>query len=92
MRFAVPRLQSSNDETPPKSGASRGRTIILTRRKFGATLVAGAALATSAQQTRPQPASKLTIVDAQVHFWKANSPKRGLFTVADFIYDAEPTR
>ena len=23
MRFAVPRLQSSNDETPPKSGASR---------------------------------------------------------------------
>ena len=48
---------------------------MLTRRKFiGTTLVAGATLATGAQQTRPQPASKRTIVDAQVHFWKANSP------------------
>ena len=47
---------------------------MLTRRNFGTTLVAGAALATSAQQARPQPASKRTIVDAQVHFWKANSP------------------
>ena len=48
---------------------------MLTRRKFiGTTLVAGAALTTSAQQARPQPASKRTIVDAQVHFWKANSP------------------
>ncbi len=48
---------------------------MLTRRKlFGTTLVAGAALATSAQQARPQPASKRTIVDAQVHLWKANSP------------------
>jgi predicted TIM-barrel fold metal-dependent hydrolase len=47
---------------------------MVTRRKFiGTTLVAGAAL-TSAQQARPQPASKRTIVDAQVHFWKANSP------------------
>jgi predicted TIM-barrel fold metal-dependent hydrolase len=49
--------------------------IMLTRRRFiGTTLVAGAALATGAQQARPQPASKRTIVDAQVHFWKANSP------------------
>ena len=48
---------------------------MLTRRRFiGTTLVAGAALATGAQQARPQPASKRTIVDAQVHFWKANSP------------------
>jgi predicted TIM-barrel fold metal-dependent hydrolase len=48
---------------------------MVTRRKFiGRTLVAGAALATSAQQVRPQPASKRMIVDAQVHFWKANSP------------------
>jgi predicted TIM-barrel fold metal-dependent hydrolase len=46
-----------------------------TRRKFiGTTLVAGTALTASAQQGRPQPASKRTIVDAQVHFWKANSP------------------
>jgi predicted TIM-barrel fold metal-dependent hydrolase len=48
---------------------------MLTRRKFiGTTLVAGAALTASTQQGRPQPASKRTIVDAQVHFWKANSP------------------
>ena len=47
---------------------------MLTRRKFGTTLVAGAALATSEEQARPQPASKRAIVDAQVHFWKANSP------------------
>src|SRR3954451_3280113 len=46
-----------------------------TRRNFiGTTLVAGAALTAGAQQARPQPASKRTIVDAQVHFWKANSP------------------
>jgi len=38
------------------------------------TLVAGAALATRAQQARPQPASRRTIVDAQVHLWKANTP------------------
>jgi predicted TIM-barrel fold metal-dependent hydrolase len=47
---------------------------MLTRRKFGTTLLAGAALATSAQQARPQPASRRTIVDAQVHLWKANTP------------------
>jgi len=48
---------------------------MLTRRKFiGTTLVAGAALATTAQQGRPQPAGKRMIVDAQVHLWKANSP------------------
>jgi predicted TIM-barrel fold metal-dependent hydrolase len=47
---------------------------MLTRRQFGTTLVAGAALAVSAQQTRPQPASRRTIVDAQVHLWKANTP------------------
>src|SRR5438045_7439353 len=55
--------------------APSGRPLMLTRRKFiGTTLVAGAALTTSAQQARPQLASKRTIVDAQVHFWKANSP------------------
>src|SRR5262245_63856957 len=49
---------------------------MLTRRKFiGTTLVAGAALTTNAQQVRPQPASKRTIVDAQVHLWKANTPE-----------------
>jgi predicted TIM-barrel fold metal-dependent hydrolase len=48
--------------------------MVMTRREFGATLVAGAAVAGSAQQARPQPANKRTIVDAQVHFWKANSP------------------
>ena len=48
---------------------------MLTRRKFiDTTLVAGAALATSAQQVLPQPAAKRTIVDAQVHLWKANTP------------------
>jgi predicted TIM-barrel fold metal-dependent hydrolase len=47
---------------------------MMTRRKFGTMLVAGAALATSAQPARPQPASKRTIADAQVHLWKANSP------------------
>ena len=56
-----------------QSAAPAGRTIILTRRKFGTTLVAGAALATNAQQVRPL-AGKRTIVDAQIHFWKANSP------------------
>src|SRR6202040_3794226 len=55
--------------------AQSRRMVMLTRRKFiGTTLVAGATLATGAQQTRPQPASKRTIVDAQVHFWKASSP------------------
>jgi predicted TIM-barrel fold metal-dependent hydrolase len=48
---------------------------MLTRRKFiGTTLVAGAALTATAQQTRPQGAGKRTIVDAQVHLWKANTP------------------
>ncbi|MEA2871277.1 MAG: hypothetical protein QOH67_1253 [Hyphomicrobiales bacterium] len=47
---------------------------MMTRREFGATLAAGAAVAASAQQARPQPAHKRTIVDAQVHLWKANSP------------------
>src|ERR1051325_1002224 len=47
---------------------------MLTRRRLGTTLLAGAALATSPQLARPQPASKRTIVDAQVHFWKANTP------------------
>src|SRR5215470_5601423 len=55
--------------------ARSGRMIMLTRRRFiGRTLVAGAALATGAQQARLQPASKRTIVDAQVHLWKANTP------------------
>src|SRR3989440_8622694 len=47
---------------------------MMTRREFGATLAAGAALAGSAQSARPQSAARRTIVDAQVHLWKANSP------------------
>jgi predicted TIM-barrel fold metal-dependent hydrolase len=47
---------------------------MMTRREFGATLAAGAAAASSAQPARAQPAGKRTIVDAQVHLWKANSP------------------
>jgi predicted TIM-barrel fold metal-dependent hydrolase len=48
---------------------------MLTRREFiGTTLVAGAALSTSAHHARPQPTNKRMIVDAQVHLWKANSP------------------
>src|ERR1044072_7109119 len=46
---------------------------MMTRRKFGATLVAGAAIASSAQQARPQPARKRLIVDAQIHLWRAES-------------------
>src|SRR5262249_43353648 len=58
-----------------KEAAPSGGTIMPSRRKFiGTTLVAGAALATSAQQARAQPASKRMIVDAQVHLWKGNSP------------------
>src|SRR5262245_14519114 len=65
--FAVPRLQSSNDESRQRA-APTGRTIMLTRRKFiGTTLVTGAALTASMQQARLQPTSKRTIVDAQVH-------------------------
>jgi len=46
---------------------------MLTRRKFiGTTLGAGVALATGACTT--QPAGKRTIVDAQVHLWKASGP------------------
>src|SRR5436305_12847197 len=47
---------------------------MMTRREFGAALAAGAAVAASAQSAQPQPAAKRTIVDAQVHLWKANSP------------------
>src|SRR5262245_45522794 len=58
-----------------QDAAPSGRTIMPTRRKFiGTTLGAGAALTTSAQRARSQAPSKRTIVDAQVHFWKANSP------------------
>src|SRR5690242_13742884 len=59
--------------TPPERGAGRG-SIMMTRRSFGTTLMAGAALATGAQGARSQSAGKRTIVDAQVHLWKANSP------------------
>ena len=48
---------------------------MLTRRNLlGSTLGAGALLASGVQPARPQPARKRTIVDAQVHLWKANSP------------------
>jgi predicted TIM-barrel fold metal-dependent hydrolase len=46
---------------------------MMTRREFGMSLAAGAALGTSAQEAQSQSASKRTIIDAQVHFWKANS-------------------
>jgi len=46
---------------------------MFTRRKFlGTTIGAGVALAAGACAT--QPAGKRTIVDAQVHLWKANGP------------------
>src|SRR5262245_53318515 len=49
--------------------------IMLSRRDFiGSAIGAGAALASGAQPALPQPARKRTIVDAQVHMWKANSP------------------
>jgi len=48
---------------------------MLSRRDFiGSTIGAGAALAAGAQPALSQPARKRTIVDAQVHMWKANSP------------------
>lgn len=48
---------------------------MFTRRKFiGSTLGAGVALATGVGCTTTQPAGKRMIVDAQVHFWKANTP------------------
>lgn len=47
---------------------------MLTRRKFiGTTLGAGVALATGACALT-EPARKRTIVDAQVHLWKASAP------------------
>ena len=46
---------------------------MFTRRKFlGTTIGAGVALATGACATKP--AGKRTIVDAQVHLWKASGP------------------
>ena len=48
---------------------------MLTRRNLlSSTLGAGAALASGTQPALPQPGRKRTIVDAQVHLWKANSP------------------
>ena len=49
---------------------------MLSRRSFfKRTLGAGVALATQGcQQMVAQPAGKRTIVDAQVHLWKANAP------------------
>ena len=47
---------------------------MLTRRNFLGSLGAGAALASGVQPALTQPARKRTIVDAQVHLWKANSP------------------
>src|SRR5262245_206289 len=45
---------------------------MFTRRRFiGSTMAGAAALATGCAT---QPAGKRTIVDAQVHFWKANTP------------------
>ena len=47
---------------------------MLTRRKFiGTTLGAGAALAAGVQRRAAAGASKRTIVDAQIHLWKAES-------------------
>ena len=48
---------------------------MLTRRKFiGTTIGAGVALAAGAGCAVMQPGGKRTIVDAQVHLWKASSP------------------
>ncbi len=48
---------------------------MLTRRNFlSSTVGVGAALASGVRPALPQPARKRAIVDAQVHFWKANSP------------------
>lgn len=48
---------------------------MLNRRKFiGTTLGAGAALATGTQLGLSEGAKKRTIVDAQIHMWKANTP------------------
>jgi len=51
---------------------------MLSRRSFlKSTLGAGLALATQGcQQMAAQPARKRTIVDAQVHLWKASTPDR----------------
>jgi hypothetical protein len=47
---------------------------MLTRRTFiGSTLAAGAAAAAGVQPARPEGAKKRTIVDAQIHLWKAES-------------------
>lgn len=48
---------------------------MLTRRKFiGTTLGAGVVLAAGAGCAVTQPAGKRTIVDSQVHLWKADAP------------------
>ena len=48
---------------------------MLNRREFiRSTIGAGVALATGAGCTHIQPQGKRTIVDAQVHLWKANTP------------------
>jgi predicted TIM-barrel fold metal-dependent hydrolase len=48
---------------------------MLTRRKFvGGTIGAGVALTSSGLQPAQSQPAKRTIVDAQVHMWKANTP------------------
>ncbi len=49
---------------------------MMSRRRFiGSTLGAGLALAAQGcEQMAAQPERKRTIVDAQVHLWKANTP------------------
>src|SRR5690349_21550315 len=56
--------------TPSSEWRHRGRTSMLSRRQFvGSTVAATAALASKEATAQ----SKRTIVDAQVHLWKAES-------------------
>ena len=58
---------------PPKSGASReGPHDDKTQIRHDAGRRRGAGI--KRQPARPQQAGKRTIVDSQVHLWKANSP------------------
>jgi predicted TIM-barrel fold metal-dependent hydrolase len=55
-----------------------GRSHVLSRRNFlNSILGAGATLATQgSDMVAAQPAQRRTIVDAQVHLWKASTPER----------------
>jgi predicted TIM-barrel fold metal-dependent hydrolase len=57
-----------------RTGAIMGEETMPSRREFmGALVGTGAALAAGARPAHGQPARKRLIVDAQIHFWKAES-------------------